>query len=133
MTDLPAEYRECDAWAFGDSPALAGELLELVLRGLKTGTCSAREAYKSGDEVARPGNVEVLLDGYGKPRAAIRIVSVETRAFDEVDAEFAASEGEGDLSLEYWRSEHEKFFRRAGLFRPDMPLVCERFEVIARF
>lgn len=130
---LPTEYADCPAWAFGDTPEMADELLELVLLGVKTATCSALDAYGEGLSIAETGAVEVLLDGAGSPRAAIRIVSVVIRRFDEVDADFAAAEGEGDRSLAHWRAAHEEFFRRSGLFRSDMPLVCERFELIEQF
>ena len=36
------------AWAFGDSPALADELLALVLDGKKTATASAIWSYEDG-------------------------------------------------------------------------------------
>lgn len=32
-----------------------------------------------------------------------------TGAFCDVTAEFARKEGEGDLSLEYWQREHQRF------------------------
>lgn len=130
---LPSKYVNCPAWAFGDTPELADELLELVLQGAKTATCSALDAYGEGDAIPQPGVIEVLLDGAGNPRAAIRIVSVAIRRFDEVDADFAAAEGEGDRSLAYWGAAHKEFFGRSGLFRPDMLLVCERFELVERF
>ena len=49
--------------------------------------------------------------------------------------EFAAAEGEGDGSLAYWRDAHWAAFSRefAAAGRspsPDMPVVCERFEVV---
>jgi uncharacterized protein YhfF len=52
-----------------------------------------------------------------------------------VDEEFARAEGEGDLSLAYWRRTHKHFFSRSlpaidREFSEDMPLVCERFRVI---
>ena len=43
---------------------------------------------------------------------------------------FAYDEGEGDRSLAYWRSEHERFFRKYDVFSEDMLLVCERFRLI---
>jgi uncharacterized protein YhfF len=62
---------------------------------------------------------------------------VDVVPFADVDAEFAAIEGEGDGSLEYWRRAHEAFFgrecKRIGRApEPRMPVVCERFEVVYR-
>jgi uncharacterized protein YhfF len=39
-------------------------------------------------------------------------------------------EGEGDLSLAYWRKEHEAYFRREGTFSEDMEVYCMRFRVV---
>lgn len=60
---------------------------------------------------------------------------VAVRRFDEVDEAFARDEGEGDLSLAYWRDAHRQFFTATlpaigCRFSEDMPLVCERFRVI---
>ncbi|MTG89072.1 ASCH domain-containing protein [Cellulosimicrobium sp. BIT-GX5] len=120
------------AWSFGDNPALADDLLEAVLTGEKTATSSALWEYEdSGEQVPRVGELSILLDGQGHPRALIRTTSVEIVPFDEVDAEFARAEGEDDRSLEAWRAGHETYFRRVleREFSPDMPLVCERFEL----
>ncbi|MFX5656784.1 ASCH domain-containing protein [Acinetobacter baumannii] len=43
------------------------------------------------------------------------------------------AEGEGDLSAQYWREGHQTYFEREGVFAPDMPLVCERFELVEVF
>jgi uncharacterized protein YhfF len=56
--------------------------------------------------------------------------------FDEVTAEYAAIEGEGDGSLAYWREAHRAFFgrecERIGRQPVDsMPVVCSIFEVVA--
>jgi uncharacterized protein YhfF len=56
--------------------------------------------------------------------------------FDQVTAEYAAIEGEGDGSLEYWRDAHWRFFSRecARLGREpttDMLVVCAVFELLA--
>jgi uncharacterized protein YhfF len=55
--------------------------------------------------------------------------------FEEVGEEFAAAEGEGDGSLQYWRECHWAYFEREckRIGRepsPRMLIVCERFEVI---
>lgn len=60
---------------------------------------------------------------------------MEVVRFDEVSEEFAAAEGEGDRSLAFWREAHWAAFSREfeGMQRspqPDMPVVCERFEVV---
>nr|BFF20798.1 hypothetical protein GCM10025730_43190 [Promicromonospora thailandica] len=59
---------------------------------------------------------------------------MESVPFDEVDEDFAAAEGEDDRTLESWRAGHEAYFRRTlgegREFTPDMPLVCERFELL---
>jgi uncharacterized protein YhfF len=47
-----------------------------------------------------------------------------------VTAEFARKEGEGDLSLAYWRKEHKAFFEREGFYSDRMELVAEEFEVV---
>ena len=52
--------------------------------------------------------------------------------FDQVDADHARDEGEGDRSLEHWRVVHERYFAEHadGGFLPDMPVVLERFRVL---
>jgi uncharacterized protein YhfF len=124
------------AWSFGDSPALADELLALTLRGQKTAMASAQwEFAVDGDPLPRPGDLAIVLDGAGEPRALIRTTAVEIVPFDEVTAEHARSEGEGDRSLAYWRTEHERAWRgslahTAYAFDTRMPVVCERFELL---
>ncbi|PSH67156.1 MULTISPECIES: ASCH domain-containing protein [Phyllobacterium] len=131
MSGLPDPYRDAVTFAFGDSPALADELLALVLAGKKTATCSALRDYAS-DSAGKPvvGRRDVVLDGAGKPAAVIETVEVSYRRFDEVDPAFARDEGEGDGTLEQWRHGHESYFRRNGGFSPDMDLLCERFRLV---
>ncbi len=130
-----AEAMPPEAWAFGDSPELADELLALVLDGTKTATASALWEYEDeGEPIPEVGSLSIVLDGAGEPRALLRTTAVEVVPFDRVTAEHAHAEGEDDRSLESWRREHEKFWRRdlSGdrEFAPDMPVVCERFEVL---
>ena len=46
------KHNEYEAWQFGDAP---DKLAELVLRGIKTGTASAEELYKSMGKLFVPG------------------------------------------------------------------------------
>lgn len=147
------------AWSFGDDPQQADELLDLVLAGQKTATASALRDYEEearqlarehGDPgrpegdllvgtdldlaLPEPGLLSILLDGRGRPRALIRITSVEQVRFGEVTDEHARREGEGDGSLAHWRRVHQEFFRTSSPtdepVDDDTMIVLERFEVL---
>ncbi len=126
-------------WAFGDSPEMADSLLALVLEGKKTGTCGALWDYEYENEaIPKAGEKEIILDGKGKKACLIKLTNVQIISYNEVDAELAATEGEGDLSLEYWRKGHENFFRRTLApigkeFSEDMPLVFVNFKVLEKY
>lgn len=121
---------------YGDSPELMDELIQLVLIGKKNATCGSLWEWEAeGKPLPKIGNVWVELDGSGNPVCITETVDVTIRKYNEVDADFARAEGEGDLSLEYWRKAHKNFFTRVLAkfgreFSEDMPLVCERFRVI---
>lgn len=123
-----------EAWAFGDSPEMADELLALVLRGIKTGTSSSYAQYElEGEEPPQVGDHSILLDGQGQPKAIIVTTKAEIRPFQEVSADFAYTEGEGDRSLAYWRAGHQAFFSREGNsqgFDPAMLVLCENFKLV---
>ena len=121
------------AWAFGATPEQADELLGLVLDGTKTATASSQADYvKEGEELPTPGTLGIVVDGAGHPRALVVTTEMRVVPFDEVDADHARDEGEGDLSLEHWRAVHERYFAEHadGGFLPDMPVVLERFRVL---
>jgi uncharacterized protein YhfF len=67
----------------------------------------------------------------------IETLDVQIVPFFQVDADFAATEGEGDGSLAYWQRAHTAFFgrecQRLGReFSPHVPVVCERFALVYR-
>jgi uncharacterized protein YhfF len=126
---VPEAYRALRSFAFGDGPALADELLELVLAGVKTATCSTEDEPNT----STPGERWIVLDGRGHPRCVIESLEVTYRRYGEVDAAFAYDEGEGDRSLGYWRSAHRRYFGRLGKFSEDMMLMCERFRLVEVF
>lgn len=125
-----------DVFHFDDNKSDANELAERVLRGRKLATASLLWEYETGAK--RPpqaGDLSVVTDWDGIPLCIIETSEVEVRAFTDVDEEFAAAEGEGDLSLEYWENAHWAYFERVcrelGRERsPEMSVVCERFRVV---
>lgn len=123
------------AWAFGATDEEADELLGLVLEGTKTATSSALWDYEAeGEDLPVAGTLGIVVDSAGTPRALVVTTEVSTAPFDEVDADHAHAEGEGDRSLAYWRRVHEDFFTEHAShdkgFARDMPVVLERFAVL---
>jgi uncharacterized protein YhfF len=129
LSAVPERYKNLRAFAFGDSPVLADELLDLVLKGVKTATCSTEDEPNT----STPGERWIVLDGRGEPRCVIETTEVTFRRYNEVDAAFAHDEGEGDRSLAYWRDAHRRYFTRLGKFSDDMMLMCERFRLVETF
>ncbi|MCL8251825.1 ASCH domain-containing protein [Aeromicrobium fastidiosum] len=130
-----AEALAPPAWAFGATPEHAEELLALVLAGTKTATSSALWDFEhDGEPMPQVGDLAIILDGQERPRALIEIVRVDVVPFDEVDAEHAHLEGEGDRSYEYWRDVHQRYFDLHSTngrgFSPSMPVVLERFRLL---
>ena len=129
MSAVPQKYQGLRSFAFGDGPALADDLLDLVLKGIKTATCSTEDEPNT----STPGECWIVLDGSGKPACVIETLEVTYRRYNEVDAAFAYEEGEGDRSLAYWRDAHRRYFGRRGKFSEDMMLMCERFRLVEIF
>lgn len=122
-----------EAWAFGATPEHADGLLALVLAGTKTATASALRDYESeGEQPPAVGELSIILDGLGSPRAVLEVTAIDIVPFDQVSEEHAHSEGEDDRTLDSWRRIHERFWRNhaATGFSADMPVVCERFRVV---
>jgi uncharacterized protein YhfF len=136
--DSPYRTKAYVAEGWGDSPSLADELGALIVQGIKTATCSALWEWEAeGNPIPQPGLITIVLDGRGEPLCIVETVEVSIRRYNEVDADFAREEGEGDLSLNYWREAHRNFFSRVlpkfgRDFSEEMPLVCERFQLIYR-
>jgi uncharacterized protein YhfF len=120
------DWRSLETFSFGDHPALADELVELVFEGKKRATCWAVTEGLKGAAIGKP---MVALDGKNRPRVVLKTIELTQRQFDQVDEAFAYDEGEGDRSLAYWREAHKRYFTRLGLFEPQMMLWCERFRV----
>ena len=66
LSAVPEKYRSLRSFAFGDGPELADELLDLVIKGVKTATCSTEDEPNT----STPGERWIVLDGRGQ--AALR-------------------------------------------------------------
>jgi len=131
--DPSAPYQ---VWYFGNTRDMAAELVDLVLSGKKTATASSLIMNELEPHNARqPDGYSVVTDFDGEPRCVIQTAEIRFVPYAEVDAEFAADEGEGDLSLEYWRRVHWDYFTgeagRFGFHFDERSLICcERFRLL---
>ena len=115
---------------------MANELLELVIEGKKRATgASLWSVEDEGKRPPIPGDLSIVTNWAGEPMCIIETTDVDIVAFRDVTDDFAAAEGEGDGSLEYWRECHRDYFTRecdksGREFSEDMLVVCERFRVV---
>ena len=88
---------EIDAWAFGVEPDL---LADLVLKGEKTATASAYDLYAlEGESLPQEGTFDIILDSQNQAVCIVEIIKVSVEPFNQVSAQHAYKEGEGDKSL----------------------------------
>ncbi|MDN3612454.1 ASCH domain-containing protein [Vibrio ostreicida] len=111
---------------------------DLILRGEKRASCSLEHWYsQEGETMPVSGHLQVVTNWSGEPVCIIEITEVELCEYRFVTAEFAAEEGEGDKTLEWWQGAHWTFFsqecQQLGI-KPtqEMLLVLERFNVVFR-
>jgi uncharacterized protein YhfF len=125
-----------EAFRFDDSEHVANTLGALVLSGQKRATAGLLWTNEVANKpLPKVGVLSVVTDWHGTPLCVIQTTHVEIVPFDNVSDSFAATEGEGDKTLRYWRDAHWRFFsrecQRIGR-EPNlhMPVVCEQFKVV---
>ena len=122
--------------AFGDTAALADELLALVIAGRKRATASLLRDYGPGREpLPWVGDFVVVVDSVGAPACIWRTTEITVKPLIDVDDAFAWDEGEGDRSRADWLSNHRAYFAaqatREGFEMSDsIETVFERFEIV---
>lgn len=123
-------------WYFGNSEKMSKQLCELVLTGKKTATASLQWVYENKPEdLPIQNGYSIITDFQGKPKCIIQTINIDIVAFNKVSEEFASKEGEGDLSLKYWRDVHWAYFSKecqeiGRQPRQDMPIICEEFKLV---
>ncbi|RMC23490.1 MULTISPECIES: ASCH domain-containing protein [unclassified Lactobacillus] len=121
------------AWSFDTT---SDKLANLVKQGLKTATTSAYELYAKDEPLPQVGDWNIILDHAARPICVVQDKVVEIISYEQISAEHAYHEGEGDRSYQYWRQIHDEFFRQEYQqegnkeFYPQAPMVCEVFEKI---
>lgn len=132
-------YRQAETppcYYFCDNKKDADDCAELVGRGIKQATTHALSWFQTNKEaLPAPGDLAIVTDWDGTPRAIIKTTKVEIVQFKDITPEYAAIEGEGDKSLAYWKEVHWSYYARELRdyhVEPtaDMELVCEYFETI---
>ncbi len=122
--------------AFGDTAAMADQLVALEISGKKRATASLLRDYATGVEaVPQAGDFVVVVDGEGRPRCIWRTIEVIVKPLSDVDDAFAWDEGEGDRTRDGWLSAHREYFsvqaRRESFEMCDtIETVFERFEIV---
>lgn len=124
-----------DVWYFGNTSEMARRLGELVLKGDKRATTTLHEEAEMDEYAPVAGDYSIVTDFEGNPMCIIQMTEISILPFDEVDAEYALVEGEGDKSLDYWREGHRRFFTtdaaENGLeFNEKSLVICQKFNLL---
>lgn len=111
-------------------------LLRLYLDGKKTaGSSLVLDFISVGDPLPRVGNYWILLDSRCRPRCLLRTVRTEINIFKRIPKRIARAEGEGDLSVEFWKRVHRTvyspFLKKWGIESlDDAEVITEHFKLL---
>ncbi len=134
--EIAAKYSSFSADYFCADEYNANVCADLILRGEKQASCSLDIWYsEQGEVMPQVGHLQVVTNWNGEPICIIEITSVTQCRFNQVSAEFAALEGEGDKSLTWWKKAHWDFFSKEceqlNITPSDeMLLVLEQFKTV---
>ena len=110
-------------WSFGVDN---DELLELVLDGKKVATSCLYENC----ELPVIGEESIIEFSNEKEACIVKTVDYKIMKFNEMTEELAQLEGEGDLSLDYWKNVHLEFFKSINSeFNEDDKIIFEIFQI----
>ncbi len=129
-------HKKYHVWHFSNNKQSANLLAELVKEEVKKATTSLFYWYdKDYERLPEADEISIITDWDGIAQCIIKTHRVTVLPFCKVDRDMAATEGEGDKSLEYWRKVHISFFsdelkNEPVDFNEDMEVVFEEFEVV---
>ena len=134
--EYDASERFYEAFHFDDNEQDANVLARLVLAGTKRATAGLQWSFEAENKpLPKSGDFSIVTNWQSEPQCVIETIHVEVVPFEAVTERFAATEGEGDKTLRFWREVHWSYFgrecqrigREPGM---RMPVVCEEFRVV---
>jgi uncharacterized protein YhfF len=142
--DHAIDAADCHACSLAD-PAILDPSVEtldlsdhpaLINARRKNGTAHlAIDFQRNGVKRRRPGDYWVILSPMGEIWCLVRIASVTEYSFNRVPQEWAEVEGEGDISLRWWRDAHRAYYQKQcdlwGIeWSEDYLVVCESWDLV---
>lgn len=110
-------------WSFATNN---DKLISLVLKGQKRATSYL---YKEED-IPVIGEESIIHFDNEKDACIVKTINYKILKFKDVKEEDAILEGEGDLSLDYWKKVHEEFFKNQKKnFTIEDKIIFEEFEM----
>lgn len=128
--------RYYEAFRFGNTEQMANELAALVVSGVKTATSGLLWALEQEQQpVVQVGDYSIVTGWEQRPVCIIQTTEVNIVPFKDIDAQFAYDYGEGDRTLAWWKQDVWDYYvqecaRIGRQATQEMPLVCERFQVV---
>ena len=123
-----------ESFYFCDNEKDANECADLVVNNIKQATATSLWWFeKNNQPLPNVGDQAIVTDWYGNPKAVIETIKIDPTPYNEITAEFAEVEGEGDKSLEYWKKVHKAYYQRemephGENFDENMIIICEYFK-----
>ena len=113
-------------WSFGIDNE---NLIDLVLTGKKKATTSLYTG-----ELPIIGEESIICFSDGSYACIVKTIDYKIMKFNEMTEENAKLEGEGNLTLDYWRKAHYDFFKSLdSSFSEESKIIFEIFEVTKKF
>jgi uncharacterized protein YhfF len=134
--DVTATDYHCSTFGDPEFADYGDEITRLAMDEVKRATAHLAMDFEINNVKRREvGDYWVILWEDMTPACVLKMVNIEVRPFKDVDAAFAAREGEGDGSLEYWKNCHEDYFKQqlakwGREWRDDLPVVLESFDLV---
>lgn len=123
---------------FAGGRKITDSLIRLYRSGKKTaGSGLVKDYETAGDPLPKVGDYWIILDSKDRPQFLMKTLRTEINLFGRIPKSVARAEGEGDLSVAYWKKAHARFyFPFLGDWGIDdldkAEVITEHFEIVHR-